>query len=134
MRCIHPRDVKNPVTGRYMQVPCRECSACLHNRQKEWALRLMFEDKYSKGTSYFCTFTFDDLLVAPELVNELSKPFFVKLVKRIRARIDYINSKFSFPYTATRYFGCGEYGSPVNTARAHYHCIFLMCSFLFRFL
>lgn len=115
MKCIHPRVVKNPRNGHYIEVPCTKCPACLHNKQKEWAFRLMMEQKYSNGHSYFVTLTFDDNLVDSYYTQNLDKKFFSDFIKRLRRKLEYHNITKEF-----RFFGCGEYG---DLGRAHYHFI-----------
>lgn len=117
MKCLHPLDIRNPVTNHYMSVSCGKCPACLHNRQKDWAYRLMMEDKYSDNPSYFVTFTFDDTLVPDaSLPIELNKKFIYSFMKRFLTNLQY-HKVISKP----RYFLCGEYGA---FGRAHYHCVF----------
>lgn len=132
MRCFHPKDVKNPSTGHWMQVRCGHCPACYKAYQRDWALRLKWEDESQPDKqSYFITLTFDDnvLLTSPVLpyynrplepVATLNPSFLALIIKRIRRKIDYHSIGSSF-----RFFACGEYG---DRGRAHYHLVWLNSS------
>ena len=99
-----------------MLVPCRSCPACLHNRQKEWAYRLMMEREYSSGYCYFGTLTFDDKLIpSPDFASQLDRKILKDFVKRLRRHLEYHKVT-----KVLRVFGCGEYG---DLGRAHYHLI-----------
>lgn len=107
--------------GRLLQLPCRHCVGCRLDHSKEWANRILLEQKYH-ASSYFVTLTYDDehlptgygtdpatgeiIAVHATLVKADLQKFF----KRLRKAGQQIS-----------YYSAGEYGS--QTYRPHYHCI-----------
>lgn len=108
--------------GRLLQLPCRHCVGCRLDHSKEWANRILLEQKYH-ASSYFVTLTYDDEhlpvrygvdsstgeILAPHasLVKADLQKFFKRLRKATKQKLSY--------------FCSGEYGS--QTYRPHYHCI-----------
>lgn len=102
MVCKKPRNIHGK------RVPCGHCIGCRMNKQREWSLRIKFENM-SHIHSYFITLTYEDAYLAKNyslVPNDLSN-----WLKRIRY------------YTAKelRYYACGEYGG--DSKRPHYHVI-----------
>lgn len=118
--CTHPITIRNPRTGHFIAVPCGHCLHCLQRRQNDWSIRLQLNDKYSSVPSWFVTLTYDDdhLTYASDDVPTLVKSDVQNFLKRLRKRL-YGSAKGDL-----QYFICGEYGSPVRTARPHYHGVF----------
>lgn len=108
--------------GRLLQLPCRRCVGCRLDHSKEWANRILLEQKYH-DSSYFVTLTYDDehlktgygvdsstgeiVSVHATLVKDDLQKFFKRLRFATKQKISY--------------FCAGEYGS--QTYRPHYHCI-----------
>lgn len=118
MLCLHPINIKNPKTGKYMLVPCGRCPNCLKRRQNEWSIRIQMEAKYTSTPPLFVTFTYDDEHLpfgfntdTGECVPVLKKRDLQLFFKRYRKRLGY----------PIRYFACGEYGE--NTERPHFHAV-----------
>lgn len=98
--------------------PCQKCEACLFNRRRVWAHRIMLEAVQYEDNA-FVTLTYDDehlpmvdssLYGGPGLLPSLSLRDTQLWHKRLRKRLA------PFRY---RYFLAGEYGS--TTWRPHYH-------------
>lgn len=108
--------------GRLLYLPCRHCVGCRLDHSKEWANRILLEQRYH-DSSYFLTLTYDDehlpygygvdsstgevVSVHATLVKADLQKFFKRLRKVTGQKISY--------------FSAGEYGS--QTYRPHYHCI-----------
>lgn len=73
MKCKTPKTIYVKEYNTFLIVPCesKTCYACQCNKRAEWVLRSRVEyRKFKKlgGSSYFCTFTYDDdHLYAPHL-------------------------------------------------------------------
>ena len=94
-------------------LPCGKCLSCQIDKSKEWATRGFHESQCHSENS-FITLTYNDENL-PEhrtLLKEDLKAF----IKSLRYRIRPLKIK---------YIAAGEYGSPENSHRPHYHlCIF----------
>lgn len=108
MRCLHPLVI--PHRG---QVPCGKCVNCSINRQKDWAMRLIEENKHCAYSMFF-TLTYNDecLTYSNEGFPIVVKRDIQLWLKRFRKELEPIR---------IRYFICSEYGP--NTLRPHYHGI-----------
>lgn len=128
MKCLSPITLKNEsaklqrVYGKFRQVPCGRCPACIDNKRKSWYFRLVQEEKNSLN-SYFITLTYSDEKLPR---NSLGFPTFSiddvqKFFKRLRKCFDneMKNYQVKLPF---RYFLIGEYGSKFG--RPHYHALF----------
>ena len=142
--CLNPQSVvifKNPKTGkqkvlfnkpksdffkiddeiflfnRYETIPCGKCCECLEQNSKQWAVRLMCEQKYSKF-SYFLTLTYDDLHLPKD--GCLKKDDIQHFIKLLRDRM-----LKNYGIDNIRYYLVGEYGS--KSRRPHYHIILFNC-------
>lgn len=103
--CIFNNTIKNPHTGQYILVPCRQCPECKQMRAREWSLRCMLEtQKYEQNC--FLTLTYENNPV------KLIKKDLQDFIKRLRKHIEPKKIK---------YFACGEYGS--KRWRPHFHII-----------
>lgn len=93
--------------GTRIDLPCGKCVACRLERSREWAVRLMHENKMHLN-SEFVTLTYrnDDLPFNGTLVPGHLKAFHKRLQRMQRG---------------VRYYGCGEYGD--LNKRPHYHSI-----------
>ena len=109
MPCYWP--IKVPVKTRpdLVQVPCGSCLGCRAEQGRQWAIRMVLEERMH-SRSWFVTLTYDDESLPehgslyPQDVRE-----FAKSVRRNRAA-----GSFS-------YFIAGEYGP--ETHRPHYHAV-----------
>ena len=126
MRCISPMSLFSSKLGKYIEVPCGKCNACLSNKRAEWTFRLKEELKVSK-TAYFVTLTYDINKVPLIFKNEKGKyekrkiplelskrdvQLFMKKLRKVQKKVT---------NDSIRYYLVGEYGS--QTMRAHYHAI-----------
>lgn len=98
----------------HIKVPCGKCIGCKIDKSREYALRSM-DEKYIHPVSCFVTLT---------LNNEnndfsLHKAEFRSFMKRFRY----------FYGNNIRFMAVGEYGSPKNSFRPHYHVIFYNFNF-----
>lgn len=100
---------ENDPRGKFVSLPCGHCDSCFESSSKNWAIRCTLEaaDHYD---NCFLTLTYNDSSLPKEGV---SKRDIRKFIKRLR-------NKYG---EGIRYFGCSEYGSSLNTERAHYHII-----------
>lgn len=85
--------------------PCGQCLHCRINKAREWANRLLLEQKVHVHSS-FITLTYNEENVSQ--YGDLVKTDLQKWIKRFYHYFDYF-----------RYFGVGEYGD--KTWRPHYH-------------
>lgn len=109
MMCVKPMTIYTP-QGKKVIVPCAKCLACLSNKRVDWSFRLQQEWKYSKGSTFFVTLTYDRKnlnRVDYELSKRDLQLYFKRLRKHDKSRI--------------RYYAVGEYGE--KTKRPHYHII-----------
>lgn len=108
-------------------VPCGSCIGCRIDYARQWADRCMLEAK-DHEENYFLTLTYDDLhldTVMRKYKDRASGKEFdaMSLCKRdlqlfhksLRKALDDRGDP------KIRFFACGEYGSPENTMRPHYH-------------
>lgn len=113
MDCTHPRQIRNPNTGKWMSVPCGMCINCRIAKTREWSLRLMME-KSSWEKSVFLTLTYDDEHLPHTNCGRMTlKPSDPqKFWKRTRMYIQRDLEKKGVPVSPPllKYFMCGEYG------------------------
>lgn len=113
-RIVNPHwDGSNPLTKfTYILCPCGKCLACRINRRREWTLRLLQEEIYSKS-SFFITLTYDEDHVPFDVNGNMSVSVRdVQLwIKRLRKKYD----------VGIRYMINSEYG---ELGRPHYHGVF----------
>lgn len=118
--CLRPINLRDD-DGRYRQVPCGRCNACLMRARAEWAFRVRNEWRNS-DYAYFVTLTYDNMnLPIAELIDEETGAYFysgVVLKKDVQLFIHYLRRKF--PKKSLRYYAISEYG---NKGRSHYHMI-----------
>lgn len=113
MKCAQPLTIKNPQTGKYIEVPCGKCSLCQSNLVADWAFRLRYEAEQAKSV-YFIRLSYDDEhLPMCNGVPTLDKTDLQKFFKRIRKAGLQI-----------RYFAVGEYGGKFG--RPHYHLLLFL--------
>lgn len=123
----------------YQYIKCRKCEECRAEYARDWSIRCAHEFQIV-GKGAFITLTIDDIKV--NLFNSeknlrhyckrcvkgnryikypinytLCKGMLLDELKRMRDKI------FKRYGISIRYFGCGEYGSDVNTERPHYHIL-----------
>lgn len=104
MRCYQTRWIE--ANGKYLEVPCGKCLACLNSKRNDWAFRLQQEHKASQGAC-FITLTYH-----PKFVPDgLNKKHIQDYMKRLRKAYG----------QKLRYFCVGEYGT--KNGRPHYHII-----------
>lgn len=111
MRCLKPKSIVNPVKGEQMVVRCGKCLPCRDFKAGEWTIRLLEQEKCSKG-NYFITLTLDDQHLTwtdkePTLNKRDVQLFFKRLRKKLPNKI--------------KSYSVGEYGK--TTKRPHYHSI-----------
>lgn len=112
-----------------MEVPCGQCYGCKLERSRQWAIRIIKEQKEWKDNS-FITLTYD-----PENLPEngsLNKIHFKNFIKRLRhhfseQRENPETNRLKRYYKTIRYFHCGEYGD--KNKRPHYHAILFNVNF-----
>ena len=115
MRCDSPvniRDPADPLSKRYIAVPCGRCATCLMRKRSDWTIRIKEELKNSIGSA-FVTLTYQTKFLPITEHGEitLSKRDLQLFLKRLRKHIKF------------KYYAVGEYGTERN--RPHYHIIFL---------
>ena len=95
-----------------MQLPCGYCMECRLAKKRDWALRATHEASLTNHKNCFVTLTYRDEDLPADL--SVRKGVLQKFCQDLRDAV-----------SAFRYLGCGEYGSPENTYRPHYHlCLF----------
>lgn len=99
-----------PPNSEFLRLPCGQCIGCRLDRSRQWATRCMHEARNHERNS-FITLTYADEYLP--LDGSLCKSHFQEFIKRLR-------HEKSEPI---KYFHCGEYGSPENSQRPHYHAI-----------
>ena len=127
------------------RVPCGRCVECRLARSREWALRILLEEKYCPGASWFVTLTYDDdhlPELSPRVCSDtgvviwqhaLVPDHLTLFLKRLRSRLvdrglqryyflDLGEEKYQI---GLRYFACGEFGE--KSLRPHYHLCLLNC-------
>ena len=105
-----------------IQLSCGQCTGCRTEYARQWAMRLVLEQKYWQGkkkSSIFITLTYDNDNL-PEH-NTLIKKDFQDFMKRLRWK------KHSTKENPVRFFHCGEYGDKFS--RPHYHAILFNTNF-----
>jgi len=96
-------------------IPCGQCVGCRLERSRQWAVRLMKENKLHDRSSFLTLTYHDDHL--PKLSN--GRPTLV--LEDVQLFLKRLRKHFS-PHPL-RYFQCGEYGE--LTQRPHHHMILL---------
>lgn len=129
MICLRPMSVPlrksagvvaEKTDGERQTIPCGKCAACLSNRRKEWAYRLLEEQK-NHVKSVFLTLTYNDknLIYGSSDLPVIS-------VRDVQLYIKSIRKAFATTHRKIRHYSVGEYGSKTN--RPHYHCIIFNAS------
>lgn len=111
-----PKTLPRADTARFgtpTPIPCGQCVGCRLERSRQWAIRLMKENKLHERSSFLTLTYHDDHLPRlpsgkPTLVLEDVQLFLKKLRKH-------------FEPNRLRFFQCGEYGE--TTQRPHHHMI-----------
>lgn len=118
MPCYHPlKAYKSPKGVTFKRtpdcheipLPCGQCIGCRLERSRQWAVRLVHENRFHSRSS-FITLTY-----APEHLpknGSLDISHFQKFMKRLRK---------TFSGVTIRFFHAGEYGE--ENFRPHYHAI-----------
>lgn len=109
--CVKPTYIFREKGPQYekLAVPCRQCWACLKNKQAELSTKAVLELQ-SSDWSAFLTLTYDDKkLRTGDEASYLHTADFTRFMKRMRKRME------------MRYLVAGEYGA--RKGRAHFHCI-----------
>ncbi len=125
MPCFHPIEVlirrKSLYTERLLGanqiVPCGNCVGCRAEQGRQWAVRMVHEQRMHES-SVFVTLTIDDENLNEN--SELCSKDFSGFIKRLRKTQE---RRISF-------FGCGEYGE--RGGRPHYHALLFGVDFLDR--
>lgn len=117
---VNPKTGKRPLvfkaqgsfSGLRMDIPCGRCLGCRLEHSRQWAVRMMHENKMHP-VSEFVTLTYDNEHLPPvgTLVPKHLQDFHKRLHNRLRDARGY----------GIRYYGCGEYGD--ENKRPHYHSI-----------
>lgn len=109
-------------------VPCGSCIGCRIDYARQWADRCMLEAQ-DHDTNYFLTLTYDDEHIGSCInyysdengeafpIASLRKRDLQLFHKSLRKALD----EAELP--KIRFFACGEYGSPENSMRPHFHDI-----------
>lgn len=93
-------------------ISCGQCVGCRLERSRQWAVRLLHENKLH-DESCFITLTYSDDFLPSDY--SLNVKHFQDFMKRLRWEYSESLGK------KIRFFHCGEYGE--NTQRPHYHAI-----------
>lgn len=104
--------VNEAFSGLRLLIPCGRCAGCRLERSRQWAVRIMHENKMHKQ-SCFVTLTYDNESL-PD-VGTLVPSHLQGFHKRLHNRLLYDRGY------GIRYYGCGEYGD--LNRRPHYHSI-----------
>lgn len=100
--------------SRPLQLPCGRCIGCRLERSRQWAVRLVHENKLHER-SCFLTLTYDQDHVPKD--GSLNVKHFQDFMKRLRKW-----QATELPEDGKlRFFHCGEYGE--KNGRPHYHAI-----------
>lgn len=125
MPCYHPLKAhKSPKGVTFKRtpdsyeipLPCGQCIGCRLERSRQWAVRLVHENRLHTQSS-FITLTY-----APEYLpknQSLDVTHFQKFMKRLRKK---------FSKTKIKFFHAGEYGE--ENLRPHYHAIIFGLDFI----
>lgn len=100
------------LSGVRQMIPCGKCAGCRLEYSRQWAVRLMHENRMHKQ-SCFVNLTYDNEHL-PE-VGTLVPTHLQGFHKRLHNRLLYDRGR------GIRYYGCGEYGD--LNKRPHYHSI-----------
>ena len=104
-----PKD-RNCDIGRFVDIPCGQCTGCKLERARQWALRCVHELKCHDSGS-FVTLTFNDDALRKRGHNSLMTRDLQLFMKRVRKRFG----------SGVKFMASGEYGD--NYGRPHYHAI-----------
>lgn len=124
MPCYYPIPAWRNANGVYfnnipdgipLRISCGRCIGCRLERSRQWALRLVHENRFHQESA-FITLTYDQDHLP--LDGSLNKKHFQDFMKRLRRRLG---------STKLRYFHAGEYGEKLG--RPHYHAIIFGTSF-----
>lgn len=125
-RCITPIWIKNPKTGRGLEVPCSRCWPCLERRANAWAARILQEKKRS-NSAHFVTLTYDDAHVPIDketmnlTLDKTEIPRYMKRLRKLHNQAYKIDKKLKAESKPLKYYAVGEYGEDLE--RPHYHII-----------
>lgn len=107
--------------GRLLQLPCRHCIGCRLDKSKEWANRILLEQRYH-ASSYFVTLTYDDEhLPTGYGVDPATGEIIAVHATLVKADLQNFFKRLRKSGQQISYYSAGEYGS--QTYRPHYHCI-----------
>lgn len=103
-----------------ISLPCGRCIGCRQERGRQWAVRLMHENKLHEE-SIFVTLTFNDESLPKDL--SLSVPTCQLFIKKLREAIQpqQKTGEKKPPRKKIKFFMSGEYGDELQ--RPHYHAI-----------
>lgn len=97
----------------YLCVSCGKCILCCDTKAKEWSIRCLSENLFTRSCPYFVTLTYNDnSLISDKLV----KSDVQKFMKRLRINLHNAGYECNIRYVAV-----GEYGS--KSKRPHYHLL-----------
>lgn len=102
-------DPRLSLSGAVLKLPCGRCIGCRLEKSRQWAVRLMHENKMH-DVSCFLTLTYDDDNMP--LGGSLSKRDLQLFMKRLRKK---------YSDRRIRFYACGEYGD--QSQRPHYHLL-----------
>lgn len=126
MPCYHPIDAwhsargiffRDTIDSKKIKLPCGRCIGCRLERSRQWAVRLVHENRFH-DESAFITLTYDKKHLPKD--GSLNVLDFQLFMKRLRKSLE--------PKTV-RFFHAGEYGE--KKGRPHYHAIIFGESFRF---
>ena len=99
-------DLQRKYGDSLVMIPCGECTACIEQRTRSWAVRCCLEAAQYENNC-FITLTYNPANLPKQGVN----------IKDVQRFIKNLRNEFG---AGIRYFGAAEYGS---LGRAHYHII-----------
>lgn len=118
MPCYHPLDAWRSSKGVefrpiadsvHIRLPCGRCIGCRLERSRQWAVRLVHENRFHEHSA-FITLTYDESHLPKD--GSLNVKHFQDFMKRLRKHED---------RNRIRFFHAGEYGE--KRGRPHYHAI-----------
>lgn len=127
MPCYHPlRAWRSPkgvafkpsIDASEIRLPCGSCIGCRLERSRQWALRLVHENRFH-SESAFITLTYSDEHIPRD--GSLDLKHWQDFMKRLRKHAS------ACGYPKLRFFHAGEYGEKFG--RPHYHAILFGYSF-----